>query len=187
MIPSSYTTPYLDAEIIQNLQQLLQSECTWIQEVHPLAVVGVTKDSEGNDFKYPRVYKNDGNQNYYDIRPDDKLTCYSFFELEDPTEIDGEQITYNLSLIVWFNLNTVSASKNYDYSRELIKDIMRGIQESTLHENVKILSYEVDPNNIFDKYSMKLTDNQFLMFPYSAFKINFEYVNIDSSNCTPFT
>lgn len=185
-VPTLYADPQLDAKIIQQLQVLLQTEATWIETVYPLALVGVNNLND-KEIKYPRVYLNNAGREYIDVRPSDDQNAFAFFELDDPIDaIQGEELRYNISLIVWYDLKKVDTSKAYDYSRELIQDIFRVFNESDYKENIQLTKYEINPENIFDKYSFKQTDNQFLMFPYGAFKISFEYNDIEAINCNEF-
>jgi hypothetical protein len=190
-VPTIFASPQLHHKVIQNIQSLFQTELSWLQYCYPLAHVGISKDAEGNEVKYPRVYINDGAKEYYDIRPNDEFRSYGFFELQDPSTFaqsdnDGE-IQYQLSFIVWFNFKTVSTTKLYDYSSELIKDVLRAWNEDiTIQKSITNVSYDIDPNTIFEKYSLKITDSQFLMYPYGAFKINFDYTDYEIENCDPF-
>ena len=183
---TKYVDPQLDAKIIQQLQTILEDETSWLETVYPLAYVGLNNLND-KEVKYPRVYLNNGGREYIDIRPSDDQNAFAFFELDDPIQtIQGEELSYNISLIVWYDLKKVNTSKQYDYSRELIQDILRVFNESDYKENIQLTNIEVNPENIFNKYSFKQTDNQFLMFPYGAFKINFEYNDIEAINCNAF-
>lgn len=180
-VPNSFSDPKLHSKIIQNLQSLMQQGLPWLQYVYPLAHVGITLDAEGNELKYPRTHINDGENEYYDIRPNDSFRSYGFFEIADSTSIDEDgQIVYNVSFIVWFNYNTTSAIKSYDYHAELIKDVIALIDANIYFKQaISNISYDIDPNTIFNKYSLKLTDSQFLMYPYGAFKINFDFTDYE--------
>ena len=184
--PTAFSSPYLHNKVIQLIQTDLAA-LSWMDIAYPLARVGVNKDAEGNEFKYPQVYINNGGVDYYDVRPNKNLTSYCFFELNNPQQFDSDnQITYNLSLIVWFNLKTVSPSKSYDYTAELIKDILRMFNESDYADKISNISYTVEQEEIFSKYSMAIVETQFLMYPYSAFKITFDYTDVESENCDAF-
>jgi hypothetical protein len=183
-IPNTYTTPVLDSDVIQDLQVLFQTELDWLQYVYPIAEIGLTKTENGNEFKYPQVYKNDGNRDYIDLRPNDLKSSYGFFELNSQVQLNEDEVQYNLSFVVWFNFKLVYPNKAYNYSRELIKSIINAIgTDSDFRDRVKNFEYTTDPNRIFDKYSLSIIESQYLMYPYGAFKVTFDYIDYITYDC----
>lgn len=182
--PALLASPILDQKAVQDLQVLLDNEIPWLDVIYPIARVGITKIEGGGTFNYPQVYSGSGAE-YLDIRPDDSLSAYSFFEVNEsfPVDADEDLTNYNLSLIVWFNLPKLNGSKGYDYSRELAGDILRVFNESLYSGKISGITLDFNPEDIFDKYSLQQEDTQFLMYPYGAFKINFNYEQLEDIDC----
>jgi len=182
--PALITNPILDQLAVQTLQEILDSEVPWLTVIYPIARVGVTKIEGGGTFNYPQVYSGSGAE-YLDVRPDDSVGAYSFFEVNGPGEagLDEDLTNYNLSLIVWANLPRLNGSKNYDFSRELAGHILKAFNESLYSGKFSNIQVEFNPENVFEKYSMQEADTQFLMYPYCAFKITFDFEQLEEADC----
>ena len=163
------------------------AEATWIEKVFAIARVGVSKLEGGGVFKYPQVWAGNTTTQkgeYLDIRPDDSLTAYSFFTVNGPAEFGADdEVTYPLSLIVWYNLPKLNGAKTYDYSRELAGHIAKIFDASVYKNKISGMSIDFNPENIFSDYSMSQEDTQFLMYPYGAFKISFNFLNYVEVDC----
>jgi len=182
-VPPPLSNPVLHAKAVQDLQTLFQTELAWIENVYPITRVGVTKVGTSN-FNYPQVYSGTGSK-YFDVRPNSALSSYGFFEVNSSFSVDKDQDieTYNLSFIVWYNLPRMDGSKGYDYSSELIGHVLKVIRESSLNSAVGEITIDTNPEDIFDKYSMEQSETQFLMYPYGAFKLTFDYTLYEQADC----
>ena len=182
-VPSLLANPVLHAKSVQDLQILMQSELSWIENIYAIARIGITKTQSGT-VSYPQVYSGT-NSKYYDIRPDSSLRAYSFFEVNNSFPVDKDQgeIIYNLSLICWYNMPKLNGEKSYDYSPELLADVLRVIRESNYNDKISNLIADVNPEDIFNKYSLSQEDTQYLMYPYGAFKLTFDYTDIVEVAC----
>lgn len=188
-VPAVLADPLLDAKAAQELQVLITTECTWIDKVFALARVGVTKLVSGAAFNYPQAWAANTTtkkSEYIDLRPDDSVNAYSFFESDGAFQfLEDDQVQYPLSLVVWYNLPKLNGTKTYDYSRELAADILRVFDASVYKNKISDLEVNYIPSEIFSKYSMQQEDTQFLMYPYGAFKISFNYINYVELDCLP--
>lgn len=165
----------------QTLQLHLDSNIGWLQRAYHIARVGINAEQKVG---YPQIYANDGTNKHFDIRPDNKTESYSFFEIDKQYEIDvnNDEVKYFFSLVVWANLKILDSAKTYDFTSELIKDIT----DSLKFFATDIIDVEVRPEKVFDKYSgIKQELKQFLMKPYTAFKITFSITDSYTDNCTP--
>jgi hypothetical protein len=181
VVPDYYTTPRLEYAIAQELQIAFQTKLIWLDRAYHIAKVGI--DSE-KKIGYPQIHANNGTKEHYDIRADESIPSYSFFEIENPAKIDHkeDQITYNLSAIFWCNLDLIDTSLNYDFTSELIKDVT----DLLSFYEADNLTIETRPERIFDKYSgVKQELKQFLMRRFSAFKITFTISTGYTDNCNP--
>lgn len=168
-----YANPKMEAKIVQDLQIVLDT-VSWLDtdNNYPIAHIGTDKFEE-KSVSFPRVYKNDNSVNYTDVRPNDNLTAFSFWEINEPYNYlrDEQDVEANLSLIIWFNLKLVDATKDYDYGAELRAEIVELLKDNGIDSDMEI---EIRPLEIFEKYSgLVENDLKYLGYPYSAFKITF--------------
>jgi len=164
----TYTSPKLHDAEIQTLQNLFAA-LSWVQVAYPLVRVG--RDSEGKTF--PIVYTNDGTDISIRVAPDSEVNSFCFFELEgDVTRFPDSvgKYTYPLSVTFWLQLDKVDNTKNYDYTSELVLEIMNILDEQDCFD----ISYTTEPGEIFDRFSeLEEQTYQHFMRNFSAFKISF--------------
>ena len=186
-VPPLLVAPVLDQKAVQDIQSLLTTEATWIDKVFGITRVGVTKTVAGTSFKYPQVWAGNTSTNkaeYLDIRPDDSLSAYSFFEIDGEFEFGSEDdVVFPISLIVWYNLPKLNGQKTYDYSRELAADILKILNTSVYAGKISKVTVDFITENIFSKYSLSQEETQYLMYPYGAFKISFNLLNYIQADC----
>lgn len=184
-VPPYFTSPVLQSKIIQDLQQLLQQNCLWLQLVYPIARVGERKIGDST-YRYPQVYKNGGDRDYFDIQPTDQLLSYAWFELESPLiqDINTDEMNQRLSVIVFVNLRNLDPGRPYDYTSELVADIIRIIQGDTAFSDmVDTVDIETDPKKVFSRYLLSEADDKFLMYPFGAFRITLTVNDYSELNC----
>jgi hypothetical protein len=159
---STFTTPLLADKIAQELNTELAST---FDDQYPICSVGVEGDET-----YPEVYKNDGTKISYRVMPDDARSL-SFFTIEgNMSEQDEDE--YHLSVPMgftfWVNLQKYNPAKDYDYTSELIRDvlnILRAYGCAGIEVNI------TDPFEGFSLLQRNIEANT--MRPYSAVKITF--------------
>lgn len=157
----SYSSPIFIAEKIQTLQSALDA-LGWISIIQPLARIG--EDEKGT---FPEVYYNDGSRK--NIRMFPEGDSWAFFMIEgDINQVDEYAFDVPLSLTVWFDMTKVYPSKLYDYSYELLQDVVNVLHLNSCND-LKINT--TSPFAGFSQLEQKQT--QHLMLPYSAFKIDF--------------
>ena len=159
------TEKKLGDQVIELIRAKLD-DFTWIDEVYPAAKV-MTRD---NSETYPGVYVQAGNKKILDLTPKTSLKSYVFFEKRDPYNISyqvGEKNTYNLSLIFWGQMNQIDKTKEYDYTDELVKEIVEVLR------TFSVTGIQVYFDNVFSRYTLHNSEKQMFMYPYSAFKIDF--------------
>lgn len=172
------TNPYLADKVVQIIRQDFDANVPWLNYTFPIAKIGVAKEET-----YPRVYANDGSNKHYSIKPEKDATSYCFFEVNDPVVIndEDEDADYDLSVVVWGRLDKIDSGKHYDYTSELIADILGRLK----FLGARSIEIETNPENVFDKYSgLEQIQTQNLMQPNTGFKISF---TIKGDICTePF-
>lgn len=165
--------PYLDNpklhdRIIQKIREYFRDNISWLDYEYPIARIG--EDAEGNT--YPQIYKGDGTEEHYDIRPDWSVKSYCFFELNDPVIIinEDEGTDYRFNVIFYARLDKAYPAKNYDYTAELIAEVILHLKTLQTYE----IEYYTNPEEIFTRYSeLEQSITQMLMKNGTAFKISF--------------
>lgn len=177
-----YADPKMEAKIVQEFQELLDT-VTWLDSAYnyPIAHIGTQKQEEIQQTTYPQIYINDGESDYEDVRPNDKIQALSFWELNEPYTFDREMedVNISLSLIIWYNLKRVDNTKSYDFSGELRAEIIQLLYENDVDNDIEI---EIRPKEIFDKYNFQKSDLKYLGHPYGASKFTFEK-RFEDINC----
>lgn len=161
--------PKLHDRVIQKIRKYFEANISWdLEYIYPIARVG--HDAEGNT--YPQIYKGDGTEEHYDIRPDWSVKSYCFFELNDPVTIinEDERTDYRFSVIFYARLDKLYPDKNYDYTAELIAEVILHLKTLQAYE----IEYYTNPEEIFTRYSeLEQAATQMLMKNGTAFKISF--------------
>jgi len=163
------TNPKLHDRVIKKICEYFADEdnISWLSFVYPIARVG--EDAEGNT--YPQVYKGKGEE-HYDIRPDWSVDSYCFFELIDPVVFvdEGDGTDYHFNVIFYARLDKVDDTKDYDYTAELIAEVIVHLKSLDAHE----IEYYTNPEEIFTRYTeLEQAATQMLMKHGTAFKISF--------------
>jgi hypothetical protein len=159
------TTPFADPKFYDKRIQDLNTELAklgWITKQYPLCYLG--EDDEGT---FPEVYKNDGSGRNIRVMPEGDAV--SFFQIEgDMVEVDDFQFLTQFSLTVWGDLRKITTSKDYDYTSDLIKDVITTLRANACYYLV------IDVRTPLDGFSyLAKLNEQNTMRPFTAFKINF--------------
>ena len=117
---------------------------------------------------FPECYMNDGTIESIAIIPDNSENYFIFFEKGNANfdEYNGLN-NYDFSLIAWFNLKSLDENKTYDFSEEIIKeiiDILNGFNSTNI---VCQYNYNFQDYSLINQKKM-----QFLTYPYNSVKIN---------------
>lgn len=180
--------PVLYNQIAKRLSDDLSSISWLTGDIYGIAEIGSRPNGNKDDkaFKIVQVYKQDGSVKYLDISPKSILKAYSFFELETPDmEVapDQDDITISLNLVVWANLQRVDATKNYDFTDYLVATVLKNLKSGYFSNEISKIKVIIDKNKIYDKYGYSFDNLNHLMFPFTAFKIQFEMIVPDLIDC----
>jgi len=148
-----------------------KAELSWLNNCYT-AAQKMIKQEKNKDIYYPAVFT--GNNQYLSLMPDSHLGNYSFFRMNDPETIEYyarnvNQITANFDMIFWFNLNKVFPTDTGRNLETLKMQILKEFRVMTLTRGTIILNeiYK-EAKNIFDGYTIKESQEQFMMHPYGA-------------------
>jgi hypothetical protein len=172
------TTPMMAEKAIQPIGTDLNNNVSWLTGwVFGLTFKGVYSNTD----TFPKI-ANIITGDSFDIQPDNSLKAYCFFELNDPVKVGEDYNTFNIDLIVWGNLTKVDSTNTYDFTSELINQViarLKAIAALQLIDTNSISFYE-NPENIYDYTHIKQTKTQFATRPYFCFRINFDVL----ASCT---
>lgn len=163
-IPIKTNKKLADAQI--ELMRVKLNAITWVDYTFPAVKVMTRTNGE----TYPGVYVQSGNKKIEDLTPNTTAKSYLFFEKRDPYNISyqvGEKNTYDLSVIFWGQMTQIDSSKEYDYTDELVKEIVEVLR------TFSVTNIQVYFDNVFSRYTLHGSDKQMFMYPYSSFKIDF--------------
>ena len=94
----------------------------------------------------------------------------SFFTLEDPVPKidDSDMYEVTLSLTVWADMTKVYPNKGFNYTTELLNDVLGVIDDNDGYNEL------IEQREVFSDYTqLEKLENQNTMLPNTAFKITF--------------
>ena len=158
---TEYSTPQIYNQKVQELNTALDA-LGWIEKIYPIAYKG--EEEEGT---FPEVYYNDGSKKNIRVLPGGK--AISFFQIEsDLVEVDEFFFNTQLSLTVWADLAKIDSGKKYDFTTELIKEVLNVLRLNSCYD------FAISTDEVLSGFSyMEKKLSQNTMRPYTAFKITF--------------
>ena len=167
-----FTAPRLHDRVCQNIRTRLDT-LAWMEYSFPIAYLGIS-ESKDEETTYPQVYANDGSTTHYDVRPDNSVQAFCFFELDDTLALDESDGTeYTFSLIVYSRLDlAIPGDSAQDYTAKLMAQVVGELKHVTI--DARNIVWNTNPEDIFDKYTgldELITQSQMKLG--TAFKITF--------------
>ena len=125
---------------------------------------------------------------YLTVLPNDKFKGMSFIMATSQETFVGDDYTTDTfqqertrqaALIFWVNLKAIDPTKDYPFTEELKEEVE--IQLADL-DNLSIVSY-IDENyrEVFN--GLNMGQNNYLMYPYAAFRFNLILNSYGNPNC----
>ena len=157
----AFSSPVFADKKVQELNIKLAT-LGWIQNQYPICWKGEV--SEGT---FPEVYYNDGSNKNLRVMPEGN--SMSFFQINgNITEVEEFHFTIPLKLIVWADLCKVYPNKKYDYTFELVKEVVTILHNSSCND------ITIDTTDVFNEFTfLQKMLNQNTMKPYSVFSVTF--------------
>lgn len=169
-IPQKVDPRFFDKAVLP-IQNALADAFSWLD--YSIGLVELLTDVKGGkQFKSANLYLSDGS--YEQIMPCEELGNFSFMYLRDPQVVMEKNKTLvksPISLIIWYNLNSVSLP-NDDRNREQIKGQIMEVLTSSHLSGFNVEKIYEHPKNVFTDFSYDHTENQFLMHPYTGLRID---------------
>lgn len=155
-----YGTALFYDKVAQELNTLIFDK-GHIDDLYPVCFTG-----EEEEETFPQVYINDGEKVNLRVLPDSSKSM-SFFTVEgEMEEVEDFDMAIPMGYIAWMNLQKIGPGKKYDFTTEILKDILNVIED---YGGYNVSVNVTDP---LSQFSM-LEGKSATMRPYSAFKINF--------------
>lgn len=170
---SYHTSARLHDRVCAKIRTRFDANLSWLEYSFPIAYVG-TMESGDETTTYPQVYANDGSTTHYDVRPDESVKAFCFFELDDTLALDEWDGTeYTFSVIFYARLDkAIPGDSAQDYTAKLIAQVVGQLKHISL--DARVLGWDTNPEDIFDKYSgLDELITQSIMKLGTAFKITF--------------
>lgn len=185
--------PVLLDKVLQDMQQALMDNLTWLDYAFGRAYKLVEHRLDGNKFVYPAIYN--GNGEYTSVLPNDRFGNFSWFDIYDPQKITQvvqslPQYTFKGALVFWYNLERIYPDKLFIYTEEVKDEIIRllttpGFIKTTGKLTIDEISERFE--HIYEGYSIEKVynehaykgegiqdlDKQFFMYPYAGIRIEF--------------
>ena len=178
--------PRLMEAVVQEVQVQLGAGLQWLTHVFGKAEkVGrdynqlrqyYQKHEHREAFYLPSVYVGGGK--YECIVPDRKdWGNYAFFYLGKPTEVKGWRkvkpyydLACDVNLVIWLDTRDIEAEddRNLESIKSQVLQVLGAMQLTTGRVEWERI-YEQD-KGVFEEYSVYEMDNQYIMWPYAAFR-----------------
>jgi hypothetical protein len=151
----------------------------WLQ--HAFAIAKTSKEFIGdNEVVFPECFLKAGR--YTNLMTNRDYKTFSFFQLNDPFSpqdyASGERDyykKYNVSLIVQVDLYYIDKDKEYDFTNELINDVLQIAQNL---DGFNFVNAYREFDNVWAGYSLNQANSQAQKYPNDSFKIDFELINV---------
>ena len=124
----------------------------------------------------PMIYISD--KEYYSTYPNDAYNAFSFWGVMGQSIGRDQQNGINYSNsnfqtpvfnIVWANLKAIDKTKDFIFTQELIRDVLKQLRRKSNFTLTQIYDERVE--DIFKGYSLRPEHRDLLMYPYQAFRI----------------
>ena len=161
--------------VFAEMKECLSKEVGWLSQCFG-RVWKVQEVVNGKKIIFPSLYV--GNNQYENVSPSDDLGNYSFFTLNDPTDLDngrGYDI-YNASLIMWMDLRKCFSGHDMRELESLKREVRDVVTRRFSMRNVFVSVTRVyeDAKNVFNGFTFDETTNQSMMQPYAALRFDLQ-------------
>lgn len=168
------TNPKLLDVVLARIDAVLLSKLLWLDHAFGKAST-LKREQNGREVSFPAVYV--GKKEYLNLFPDGHIGNYSFFSIEDGQDVKPQggrnEFECRFSFIVWFDYRKVYGLNWQNYSIENVKaEVLEALRGTITGAQLRISSVYEQAGNIYQGYTDKEIDNQFLMRPYGGLRID---------------
>lgn len=176
--PIALDQPRMIDQALQELQTVLTTGLSWLTSAYGRAYK-LERNDNGRRVAYPGV-PGLGTE-FVDVRPDEHLGNYSFFDIPDDQDIEdlrGQQsrLTTEFGLVFFFDLRTVYGSDWETRTNENVKaDVLQVLRTASTPTAAFRLTRLTDrAENVYRGYTLEEAKEQFTARPYGIFRISGE-------------
>lgn len=181
------TDPQLIDIALTEIQAALTDSLSWLDHAFGKAKK-ITKTVDNKASSKPYVYA--GLKDYLPVLPDETLGCFSYFEIEDGEEIKAASIrasadfVANFGLVVWFDFRKVYPTDWERRTNEHVKkEVLDALRTTLRGSSLTLLKFYERAENIYKGYDHKEINNQFLMRPFSGFRLDGTIKYFETQRC----
>lgn len=182
--PTPNPNAQLEVAVCNAIAARLTLEIDWLELSLGLAQT-FEETTDAGTKRIPRIYS--ANAEYIDCSPDEQFQSIAFFALNSAVRIDNAadepEMRFPLSLYVWADMSRVDTGNSYDYTDQLLGDVLN-VLKSYYDSEIEVFQYERDPLRVYDRYTLTDLKTRLITYPYTAFRIDFEYIHFGSLRCT---
>ena len=175
------TSPKLWDYATAELQTELAANLSWLTSAFGKARRQVKTGPDGREVRVPVVYSGTGD--YISMLPDGHLGNYCWLDVEDYQNLPYGREEYNeirarVGLVFWLDLRTAYpadyASRTIEHAKADVMTALRAVRLT--RSNLMVDRVAELPENIYRGYTPGEIDRQFLMFPYTGFRLEGEMI-----------
>ena len=155
-----YDSPVFYDHFVQDLNTELET-LGWIESQYPICRKGEVKEGT-----FPEAYYNSGSKKNIKVLPEGN--SISFFMINGTiSEVEDFHYRIPLSLFVWGDMTKIYPQKKYDYTGELLKDVIGVLKKNSCDD------LQIEIEGAFKDFSMIEKILQRETRTFTAFRINF--------------
>lgn len=180
--PPTKDSPQLLDVIFDGIATELLARLSWLDNAYGKVERQVSRDSL-NRLQYEPVIFTGGRlgMDYISMLPDSHLGCYSWFDVPDAQEItlarvQRGRVSTTTGLIFWWDYRKVYPTNHQSRTVENVKsDILAAMRATRISAGMfRVVSIEEKEEQIYRRYNTKNVDQQFMMRPYGALRLNLQ-------------
>lgn len=179
---------YLFDYFLKEIQMALSSEFVWLDGVFGKSQK-MTTERDKRKIYYPGF--NLKREKYISLFPDERLGNFCFFVLKDPYRVEHQSANSNLlqtdfELIFWYNRAKIGNNLivgTEEIKTEVLKFFNRKFKSKI--GRIKINQIFEEAKNIYSGFDLEEIKNQYLMFPFSGFKITGDLIILENDCYIP--
>jgi len=175
------TSPKLWDWAVAELQTELADNISWLTAAFGKAQRRVMPGKDGREVRFPAVYSGTGD--YLNMLPDGHLGNYCWLDVDDYQELplprdQFQQIRADVGIVFWLDLRTAYPAdyenRTIEHPKSDVVAALRAIRPTRFNLMIDRVAERVE--NIYPGYTTNEIDNQFLMFPYTGFRLMGEMI-----------
>ena len=165
--------PKMVNKVIEEITTYIAANLAYISEAYGQAVT-VIREVDARPKRIPAVGTSN---NYIEMFPDGSVKNLLFGVAHDPAEVVSQtyEVTrykQRVSLIFWIDQRQFNAALTHLATDEIISDVLSTIKASG--KQMQLIEIYKEPDNVYAGFDYEIVRAQFLMFPYTGFRLVYQ-------------